>query len=66
MRNKRTDRTASGTVFATALRTTSKQAASSCRLGGKLVDIAIGRRAGTESDAALNSMERLLRRAVRF
>jgi hypothetical protein len=53
-------------VFATALRTTSKQAASSCRLGGKLVDIAIGRRAGTESDAALNRMERLLRRAVRF
>jgi DNA-binding transcriptional LysR family regulator len=31
-----------------------------------LVDIAIGRRAGTESDAALNSLERLLRRAVRF
>jgi DNA-binding transcriptional LysR family regulator len=31
-----------------------------------LVDIAIGRRAGTESDAALNSLERLLRQAVRF
>jgi DNA-binding transcriptional LysR family regulator len=28
------------------------------------VDIAIGRRAGTESDAALNSLERLLRRAL--
>jgi DNA-binding transcriptional LysR family regulator len=31
-----------------------------------LVDIAIGRRADTESNAALNSLERLLRRAVRF
>jgi DNA-binding transcriptional LysR family regulator len=31
-----------------------------------LVDIAIGRRAGTESDAALNSLERLLSRTVRL
>lgn len=31
-----------------------------------LVDIAIGRRAGTDSNAALNSLERLLRQAVRF
>lgn len=31
-----------------------------------LVDIAIGRRVGTESDPALNSLERLLREAVRF